>query len=86
MFKLFCKIKIQNKVFNKNKSVVRAITQEGSRSDVSDPCLHTRSDLSEHVWITVEAVYTDDSISVNKPFNKTKYFRLRLSYGVTSES
>ena len=51
-------------------SVVRAVTKEGSRSDVSDPCLHTRSDLSEHVWVTVEAVYSDDCISVNKLFNQ----------------
>ena len=46
--------------------IVRAVTQEGSRSNISDPCLDSRSDLGEHVRITVEAVDSDDGISVNR--------------------
>ena len=51
---------------NSDASIVRAVTKECPRSNISDPCLDTRSDLGEHVRITVEAVDSDDGISVNR--------------------
>ena len=45
--------------------IVRAVTKECPRSNISDPCLDSRSDLGEHIGITVEAVDSDDGISVN---------------------